>query len=62
MRFDPIKNDVRMLGESGEVEIDWTKDESMVRLTIFVEGRAHRITMSARQLDALRVFLNDRVE
>jgi len=62
MRFDPAKNGFAKLGESAEVELDWTKDETMVRLTLFVDGRAHRVTMTARQIDALRNFLNGAVE
>mgnify|MGYP003442641044 FL=1 len=48
--------------ETVEYEVKWSKDSTVVTLSLIVDGTRHRMKFTAAELDLLREFLNANIE
>lgn len=57
------RTDAVRLPDGTEFELTWSRDESVVRLTVSALGRPSRfVLLTPTQLDALRKFISERLQ
>lgn len=57
------KTDIRQCDSGMTFELQWSDDETVVRLAVYTkDGQLRSIRMTTLQLDELRAFLNDRMQ